>query len=325
LDERTFESAEMCGTCHDLVSPAGVHLERTYAEWQQTFFSDEDPLSGGPAIYGQRCGTCHMGPPVVQPIADADGVRGDRRFHPHKMAAVDVVLDDFPGGELTAPLAEAQRAEIDRFRLTSTCAEICVNPDGNGGTNIDLYLHNEFAAHSFPSGATQDRRVWLEFHVYEGDTEVLSSGAVPEGTAVEDFEDPLLWQFRSRMFDAQGEEVHMFWEAASSQEDLLLGSEVLTPSGDASTWRARRYNIAGNVDRVTTALRLQPMSLEVLDDLIESGDLDPEIRDRMPIFTPPPTNLEWTIDTAAIVDPYGPCVQSSNTCGASLVGAAMPE
>ena len=325
LDERTFESADMCGTCHDIVNQNGVHLERTYAEWQETFFADADPLSGGPAIYGLRCGTCHMGPYEVGPIADAEGVRADRLLHPHKMAGVDVVLNDFPGGDLTAPLAEAQRAEIDRFRLTSTCAEICVNPDGNGGTNVDVYLHNEFAAHSFPSGATQDRRAWLELHIFEGDAEVLTSGAVPEGVAVDTFDDPLLWLFRSRMFDQAGNEVHMFWEAHSTQEDLLLGSDQLTPNGDASTWRARRYNIPGPVDRVTTALHIQPMSLAVLDDLIDSGDLDPAIRDAMPTFTAPPTMLEWTVDVATVVDPYGPCIASSNSCGASLVGAAMPQ
>jgi cytochrome c5 len=329
LDERTFESAELCGTCHDIVNPNGVHLERTYAEWQATFFSDADPLSGGPAIYSQRCGTCHMvgleGYVQIGPIADFEGVRADRRIHGHRMAAVDTVLDDFPGGELTAPLAEGQRAQIDLMRLTSTCAEICVNPDGAGGSNVDVYLHNEFAAHAFPSGATQDRRVWLELHIFDGVAEVLTSGAIPDGVPVDTFDDPLLWQFRSRMLDQSGNEVHMFWEAHSTEEMLLPGSEVLTPMGDASTWRARRYNIPGPVDRVTTAVHLRPVSLAVLDDLIASGDLDLEVRDTIPTFTPPPTALEWTMDTAVTLAPYGPCVSSSNTCGASLVGAEIPQ
>lgn len=329
LDERTFESAQMCGACHDIVNDNGVHLERTYEEWQATLFADADPMSGGPAVYGLRCGTCHMindnGHPEVGPIADFEGVRADRIRHPHKMAAVDVVLDDFPGGERTATLAAGQRANIDYLRTYSTCAEICVQPDGNGGTNVDVYLHNEFAAHAFPSGATQDRRVWLELHIYDGDTELVTSGAVPEGVPVDTFDDPLLWLFRSRMFDQSGNEVHMFWEAYSTEETLLPGTEVFTSMGDASTWRSRRYNVPGSVDRVTTALRLRPMSLAVLDDLIESGDLDPEVRDTFETFTLPPTALEWTADNAKTIDAYGACVASSNTCGASLVGAAIPN
>ena len=183
LDENTLESADMCGTCHDIVNPAGVHLERTYDEWLKTFFADEDEFSGGPAAYSQRCGTCHMGPAEVGPIADADDVRGDRFFHSHKMAAVDVVLNDYPGGALTAELAAEQREAIDLPRLTSLCAEICVNPDGNGGSDVDVYLHNEFSGHAFPSGATQDRRAWLELHIFAGGGRAADLGRHPRGHA----------------------------------------------------------------------------------------------------------------------------------------------
>jgi len=38
------------------------------------------------------------------------------------------------------------------------------------------------------------------------------------------------------------------------------------------------------------------MGLEVLDDLVDSGDLDPAIRDEMPTFTPNLSVVEWTLE-----------------------------
>ena len=129
------------------------------------------------------------------------------------------------------------------------------------------------------------------------------------------------------MFDGAGNRVHMFWEAESTEDIQLPASEVLTMTGDASTWRARRYNFPTTVDRVTTALHIRPVALDVLDNLIESGDLDPAVRDAMPTFTAPPTVLEWTPATAIVPEDasYGPCVSSSESCGASIVGAAKPQ
>jgi len=53
-------------------------------------------------------------------------------------------------------------------------------------------------------------------------------------------------------------------------------------------------------DRVTLRLRLQPVGLDVLDDLIQSGDLDPSVRSSMPTYdisfspTVDMPLLEWT-------------------------------
>ena len=41
-------SASMCGSCHDVVTPAGIHLERTYGEWQDATIeaSEQEPATG---------------------------------------------------------------------------------------------------------------------------------------------------------------------------------------------------------------------------------------------------------------------------------------
>jgi hypothetical protein len=118
----------------------------------------------------------------------------------------------------------------------------------------------------------------------------------------------------------------MFWEARSVESQLLPASGILSPMGDASTWRARRFvSPDAEVDRVTTRLRLRAIDLDVLDSLVESGDLDPAVRDRITTFDVAPTVLEWTPDEADQFEGYGACVSSSNVCGAPLIGAAPPS
>ncbi len=39
-DRRSLDSSALCGSCHDIVTPAGVALERTFAEWKETLFAD---------------------------------------------------------------------------------------------------------------------------------------------------------------------------------------------------------------------------------------------------------------------------------------------
>lgn len=327
LDSATTESAALCGSCHDVVTPNEIHLERTYAEWQASFFSDVDPLSGGPAIYGQRCGTCHMGPAVEGPIADAPGVRADRLYHPHGMPAVDVALHDWPNAELGPQLRAEQLEGIAFQRKSALCTTICVSPRDGGGSDVDVYLHNEFAAHSWPSGAAQDRRAWLELRAFSGGTPMLELGVLDDAQPLATIaDDPLLWQLRDWMRDAAGQEVHMFWEAEQVQSQVLPESEILSTMGDASTWRSRRYPITdAEVDRVTTRLRLRPLPLDTLDELVQSGDLDPAIRDQITTFDVAPTVLEWTPETADEFEGYGQCVSSSSVCGAPLIGAAPPS
>jgi hypothetical protein len=332
LDSRTFESSDMCGSCHDIVTDANVHIERTFTQWQDSFFSDADDLSGGPANYSLGCANCHGGLPEPGTIADYPGVKGDRTRHPHHMQAVDLALHPWPSAELGPQLQQTQRDEMERQRRGALCASICVTADAEGA-DVDVYLHNEFAAHAWPSGASQDRRAWLEVEAFAGDDALLSIGRVEDGEPVADIASPDLWQLRDYLYDEAGNEVHMFWEARSVDGETLPGAEILSPMGDASTWRVRRYRVDDPaLDRVTTRVRLRPVGLDVLDSLIDSGDLDPALRAQMQTFDYPSTVLEWTPDNLDECDPddarcptYGECVSSNGIgCGAPLIGAPKP-
>jgi hypothetical protein len=59
----------------------------------------------------------------------------------------------------------------------------------------------------------------------------------------------------------------------------------------------RREALSAMPDRVTARIKIRPVGLDVIDDLIESGDLDPLVRDEIPTFDVGRSEtLEWTAD-----------------------------
>jgi hypothetical protein len=278
-DRDRRESADMCGACHDIVTPAGVHLERTYAEWQATLFGN-----GSQSLL--TCGNCHM-PGRSGPAADYEGV-SVREVHAHTWPGVDVALTPFPQ-------ADVQRALVQDALDSTVIGQLCVKPP-LADTEIDVVLENAFAGHNFPSGAAQDRRVWVELRAFEMDVTVFESGVVAADQAVAELNDPNLWLLRDRIFDAGGGEVHMFWEAASYESELLPQSAMINEPHTKS----RTYRVAladGIPDRVTMKVWIRPMGREVLSEL----PLDAAVIDALPTFTVLDT-IEWTL-----ADGYG-CV-----------------
>jgi len=281
LDRNELDSAAACGSCHDIVTPAGVELERTFQEWRGSLFNQD-------GLARLTCGNCHMrgSSDVVAIFPDAVS----RTFHDHRMAGVDVALTPFPQAE---DQREQVQIELDRTPKVN----ICVGPAA-GGVEVTLRLENITAGHSFPSGAAQDRRLWPEVQAWVGDEVVFESGVVPDGVAAAEHlaGDPGMWLLRDRLFDAKGEEVHMFWEAASVESELLTASVTADPTDPAYFhFEERTWTILGTVpDRVTTRLRMRPMGLEVIDQLIAAGELEPEVRDAFPVFDIAPGTLEWT-------------------------------
>jgi hypothetical protein len=275
-DRDRRESADMCGACHDIVTPAGVELERTFSEWKQTQF-------GNGATQQLTCGNCHM-PSEMAPAADFDGVPL-REIHDHRWPGVDVALTSF--AQMDDQLA-AVKAELEGSLIT----QLCVRPP-LADSEIEVTIENAFAGHNFPSGAAQDRRFWVSLEAFEADQPIYSSGVAAAGEAVAELSDPDLWLMRDRLFDAGGAEVHMFWKAASFESELL--PQATQPNEAHAVSRSYRIPLAsGTPDRVQMRISMRPMGLEVLRDLVDSGDLDAAIVDAMPTFEL--DTLEWRHD-----------------------------
>lgn len=280
-DRDRLESSDMCGTCHDIVTPLGAHIERTYTEWKETLYARDDPTQQ------LSCSSCHMqGRDGL--VADVEGV-SLRRVHSHTFAGVDVALTPFPN-------REAQRDEVQRQLDTTLVADICVFQDA-GLTSIHVILENVAAGHSWTSGAAADRRAWVELEAFDGAGNIVfESGKVAEGQALVELDDPQLFRIGDKLLGESGEEVHMFWEAADYETALLPGPTALSPldPGWRDTHVTHIYSVPGAVpERIAMRVKIRPFGLDIVDDLVASGDLDPAIRSEIPTFTLRATDIEW--------------------------------
>jgi hypothetical protein len=282
LHDRTRrDSSDLCGSCHDIVTPAGVHLERTFAEWLRSLFARD---ASGTLL---TCGGCHMTGRDGN-AAQVDGAPR-RRVHEHTFAGVDVALSPWPE-------TEAQRAAIARDLDPVLAGRLCVTPH-LAGVEIAVTLDNVLAGHMWPSGAAQDRRAWVEVLAWAGEEVVWSSGDVrdDEAVAARAVDDPDLWVMRDHMLDDAGREVHMFWEARRIESTLLAPAVTNDPRDPAYIHAVTRtYRVAARrPDRVTMRVRLRPIDRDVLEELVASGDLAGDLWERVPTFTLAGTVREW--------------------------------
>lgn len=294
LEDTSNESSAMCGACHDIVTPSGVHLERTYAEYLGGVFSKS--ASGEPPAF-DSCVGCHM-PGRETPVADVPGAPV-RTMHEHLWPGIDVALTEFPH-------TEAMRSAVEdcQLRLGLSFFTLEVTPP-----DLFTFQMENSAGHNTPSGATHDRRMWLEFLAYDAQGNLLeqSSGDIADD-AIEEHpkghaeHDPQLLMFRDRLYDRAGKPIHMFWEAEKSaaypegyeSHALPVATTTYVEGKHAVVKQYRAAGPDGGLPaRVTARLRMRPMGLDVLQDLVDSSDLDPAVLTQMPTFTFGAT-IEWT-------------------------------
>jgi hypothetical protein len=288
------ESTSMCGGCHDIVTPNGVELERTFREYRHGIFSKS--ATGEPPAF-DSCVGCHM--PGDPGFAATGKGLPQRLVHRHLWPAVDVALTDFPH-------RDAMRGAVERCELPTSISFFTLEV-----TPPDLFTFQieTNAGHNQPSGAAQDRRLWLEVSAYDAKGNLLenvSSGRITDG-ALEEYppgdpkHDPNLLLLADRIFDVRGKPVHMFWEAEKSpqhpdgfESNLLPGANVTYLPGRHAI--VKQYRISGPEGlpaRVTARLRLRPIGMDVLQDLVASGDLDEALLAQMPTLDFG-HRLEWT-------------------------------
>lgn len=280
VDVRRLRSSDPCGACHDVVVPSAISVEQTYAEWTTSVFS-RAPIS-------LSCGGCHM---FTREAPAALGGRA-RAVHDHSLPGIDVAVTPWPG-------IEAQQALVARDLGAAVSVKLCVKPAA-GGVEATVTLDNVQAGHAFPSGVTHARRVWVELAAEQGTTTTESIGAFAPGEVVHRGDDPRVWVLGSRFLGAAGQEVQFPWLAEAMDSELLLPSTTTDPTAPGFYHaRTRSWSLAGIPDRVHVVLHVQPVGLDVIDDLIGSGDLDPAVRAAQPVHT-----LRATA-TWRVIDGYG--------------------
>ncbi|MEO8703115.1 MAG: multiheme c-type cytochrome [Kofleriaceae bacterium] len=302
--------SQLCGSCHDIVVPeaingvpGGVAVERTFQEWQGTFFATDKR----PGIH-LTCGDCHM-ISKTDIIADAPGLDVPSRqngFHEHMWPAVDQALTAFP--EVDAQAAGIQR-DLDgaisilgpiRLGENAPTGGICVTPMGT----ITVRIDGLGIGHKFPSGAAQDRRAWLEVIAFDASNAIVfQSGVVPDDKDPEEIADPNLNFYWDQVFKADNTPAHFFWEIDHNDGSRLLTEPTTldknAPAFDHSTTETYELgSLAASVDHITTRVRMRALPLEVLRDLIASGDLDAAILAQIPILEIEATQRTWERATA---------------------------
>ncbi|MBZ0234088.1 MAG: hypothetical protein K8M05_17290 [Deltaproteobacteria bacterium] len=303
VDAESQDSSAMCGTCHDIITPAGVHLERTFAEWQTTIFAQPDPRRH------VSCASCHM---VVSTDVIAEGPGLDVPLRPfgrreHTFAGIDVALTPWPE-------TEAQLAAISRDLKGALLPRLCVLPADAG--RIDYRLDNIGTGHMFPTGATADRRAWAEIIAYDAqDQIVFSSGVIPMNEPYTDPEhlgDPNLWALGTPARDADGQPTELFWRVATiDHPGTLLPPAVTTDPMDPDFYHAveRSFPVPGllaQIQRVTARVLIRPVPYALVEDLMASGHLELDVRPQIPTHLVEGSVLEWTAGGDACVCPNGP-------------------
>ncbi|MCP4443865.1 MAG: hypothetical protein GY811_00785 [Myxococcales bacterium] len=276
-DGRRGESSALCGSCHDVRTPSGLQLENTFAEWRESVFAQ------GPSPVS--CAGCHM-PGRSGPVAEVPGAPV-RRLHDHSMPGVDVALSPWPE-------APEQLQAIQRDLRRAITATLCVQP-GTLGPEVVVVLDNVLAGHAFPSGVTHARRAWVELVAFDGEAPILISGVVEDDEPIVELEDENLWLMRSRIFDEDGTEVHFSWRAKTMETTLLPAAVTSDPTDPRFSHSVERsYPLSILPSKVRMRVQMRPIGLEMFDEIIESGDLDPAVLDSVPTHILAGTEIEWT-------------------------------
>jgi hypothetical protein len=288
LDSTYREATAACGSCHDIVNKLGTPIERTFAEWRGSLFA---------GTVGLGCGGCHL--EGRDASAAATNVDKLRRVHDHRMVGVDVALTTWPG-------MDDQKALINKKLGDAAQGALCYDERNN---QIRAILDNVGAGHAWPSGASSDRRVWVEVTAYAGGQMIYQTGAVPDGAPLASIDDPDLWLIRDCFFDEAGKDVHMFWQAAKFTSNIFPPSPLVGPGIKPMVIPHYRWDLPSAAskkpltavpDRITMKVHLRPMGDDVLQDLVASGDLDPAVPSKIPTFDVAGGTVEWTKEAVKV-------------------------
>src|SRR5262249_44367041 len=145
----------------------------------------------------------------------------------------DIALTDFP-------YRDVQKLAV-QCALDNTATTFAFDGSTNSVFGEFKVQVETQAGHRQPSGASQDRRMWYEVLSYDPSDNLLpdaSSGRIADG-AIEDTRDgdSQRWLFRDRIFNENGDPVHMFWQAAKSTKypsGYEVGTMRTTTSPDRS-------------------------------------------------------------------------------------------
>jgi hypothetical protein len=242
------------------------------------------------------CSGCHM-PQTHEATVAAGATTSEPRLgmHDHTTPALDIALSPFPqtgDDAFDRSVEEEHQARVRALLDTSLGVEVCVQALPGETAAIFVTLENASAGHAFPSGAAQDRRVWVQLRAHRGDELLFESGYAGPGEPIVELDDDNLWLFMDHIFDAADRPTTHFWNAKRIESALIPAPTSFDPAARdfLNNHVTRRYprsrdaSIPAVPDRVEVLVRVRPLGLEILQDLNRSGHLAQEYVDAAPTF-----------------------------------------
>ena len=218
-----IKTSAFCGSCHDVTSPSGVRLEEAFSEWQNSPAAKQGhtcqtchmgPVQGKPVPEDHR----PLGRAATVPGVDPARIPL-RRLSDHTFAGPDYSMlpdTEFPHKldwmyetdyRDTKSLTPYQRRTLDqlrrsnrrhlelarekRYELLSNTARLDVKvPDhARPGQRVKacVDVKSLVAGHSFPTGFTAERQLWVQITVYDplGQT-IFCSGTLDDNGDLRD-------------------------------------------------------------------------------------------------------------------------------------------
>ncbi len=277
----------VCGMCHAVINGNGARLEETFPEWEASSFARAG---------GKTCQNCHM-PEYDGPAAPNGPMR---KLHRHDFVGVDVSLlpeSEFPGyHEMRARTTELLRG----------AASVATRFDApTKRVHIDI---TNLAGHALPSGATAERKMWVELIVRSSTGAIVfETGTLDENDDLRDENpdhttrpgsDPQLIHYGQSMLDdptagdpnstGRVKEVSFLWEANNVANRMIPADGTDRRVIDLSAVPAGRYT-------ATVRLLFRSFPAYFLRKLEQDGELDPMVKTRVPLVEMHAETMDLTL------------------------------
>ncbi len=210
--------SEMCGTCHTEIRPTRVngdfplHFQETFDEWRLSSYAEE----------GIECQNCHMHPEPAQYIQALKRGEKPKRKVSHRFVGnnylltaagsiPDNLLVDLRGGwfpgrnvfmtgeEWLTDLKKQQGLILDLLKEAADLSVKAQPTTNYEQVNLDVAITNSGAGHYLPTGALDQRHMWIEVKVSDAEgNNVYHSGWFDEKQG---FTDPKAVMYIKKMFD----------------------------------------------------------------------------------------------------------------------------
>lgn len=165
--------------------------------------------------------------------------------------------------------------------------------------NEDLHALRTVNADELADPLLVDAEAWAVIGIEDDDGELCPPEIVgkcgPHACRVHERE-PNLWLLRDKIFGQDDKEVHLFWQAARFESELLPPAVTADPKDPAffhSVTKTFPLPLPAP-DRVTMRVRMRQLDFDLLDELVATQDLDPQVLDRVPTYDLGGATREWT-------------------------------